>query len=159
MPPVFTKSLADSLNRTAAVEVCEAADGEAVVPNKVYIAPGGQHMVLRRSDSGENVIALNENPPEHNCRPSVNVLFRSVATYHGGKILSVVMTGMGEDGCEGVRVMKRQGCIALTQEESTCVVYGMPRAVDDAGLSDEQVPLDQLADRIAALVRNPATAL
>lgn len=159
MPPLFTASLADSLNRKSTLDVREAQEGDPVLPNTVLIAPGGKHMVIR-SDPNANggpgfVVALNENPPEQNCRPSVNVLFRSVSTYFGGKILAVVMTGMGEDGCEGVRAMKRQGCICLTQEESTCVVYGMPRAVDEAGLSDERVSLDQLAQRIQQLVHNP----
>jgi two-component system chemotaxis response regulator CheB len=159
MPPLFTASLADSLGRKSTLAVREAQEGEAVLANTVLIAPGGKHMVIR-SDPNANggpgfVVALNENPPEQNCRPSVNVLFRSVSTYFGGKILAVVMTGMGEDGCEGVRAMKRQGCICLTQEESTCVVYGMPRAVDEAGLSDERVPLEHLADRIQQLVQNP----
>lgn len=157
MPPVFTASLAESLGRKSVLPVREAQEGEVVLPNTVLIAPGGKHMVIRQDPSrGDgHVVALNENPPEQNCRPSVNVLFRSASTYFGGKILAVVMTGMGEDGCEGVRAMKRQGCICLTQEESTCVVYGMPRAVDEAGLSDASVPLDQMAERIHQLVRNP----
>ncbi len=159
MPPLFTASLADSLDRKSTLAVREAQEGEAVLPNTVLIAPGGKHMVIRTDPNASGgpgfVVALNENPPEQNCRPSVNVLFRSVSTYFGGKILSVVMTGMGEDGCEGVRAMKRQGCICLTQEETTCVVYGMPRAVDEAGLSDARVPLDQLAERIQHLVHNP----
>lgn len=157
MPPLFTASLAESLGRKSQLAVREAQEGESILPNTVLIAPGGKHMVLRADPTGGPgfVIALNENPPEQNCRPSVNVLFRSAATYFGGKILSVVMTGMGEDGCEGVRTMKRQGCICLTQEESSCVVYGMPRAVDEAGLSDARVPLDQMAERIQHLVHNP----
>jgi len=157
MPPVFTASLAESLGRKSVLPVREAQEGEAVLPNTVLIAPGGKHMVIRQDPSrGDgHIVALNENPPEQNCRPSVNVLFRSASTYFGGKILAVVMTGMGEDGCEGVRAMKRQGCICLTQEESTCVVYGMPRAVDEAGLSDASVPLDQMAERIHQFVRNP----
>ena len=157
MPPLFTASLAESLGRKSALPVREAQEGEPILPNTVLIAPGGKHMVIRQ-DPGRgdgHVVALNENPPEHNCRPSVNVLFRSASTYFGGKILAVVMTGMGEDGCEGVRAMKRQGCICLTQEESTCVVYGMPRAVDEAGLSDARVPVEQLAERIHQVVRNP----
>ena len=157
MPPLFTASLAESLGRKSALPVREAQEGESILPNTVLIAPGGKHMVIRQDPArGDgHVIALNENPPEQNCRPSVNVLFRSASTYFGGKILAVVMTGMGEDGCEGVRAMKRQGCICLTQEESTCVVYGMPRAVDEAGLSDARVPVDQLAERIHQIVRNP----
>lgn len=159
MPPLFTASLAESLDRKSSLTVREGREGDVVRANTVLIAPGGKHMVIRR-DSAEAeghgyVIALNDNPPEQNCRPSVNVLFRSAATHFGGKILAIVMTGMGEDGCEGVRAMKRQGCICITQEESTCVVYGMPRAVDEAGLSDARVPLDQLADRIMHIVRNP----
>lgn len=159
MPPLFTASLAESLGRKSQLPVREAQEGERVLPNTVLIAPGGKHMVIRPDTAGTEpsgfVIALNENPPEQNCRPSVNVLFRSASTHFGGKILAVVMTGMGEDGCEGVRTMKRQGCICLTQEESTCVVYGMPRAVDEAGLSDARVPLDQLAARIQQLVHSP----
>lgn len=157
MPPLFTASLAESLGRKSVLPVREAREGELILPNTVLIAPGGKHMVIRQDPAhGDgHIVALNENPPEQNCRPSVNVLFRSASTYFGGKILAVVMTGMGEDGCEGVRAMKRQGCICLTQEESTCVVYGMPRAVDEAGLSDARVPLDQMAERIHQIVRNP----
>jgi two-component system chemotaxis response regulator CheB len=83
----------------------------------------------------------------------VDVLFRSVAAQFDGHILAVVMTGMGSDGCEGVRAMKRRGCLCLTQSEASCIVYGMPLAVDEAHLSDEQVPLDRLAARIVHLVR------
>ena len=91
-------------------------------------------------------------------RPAADVLFRSVAANFGGNILAVIMTGMGTDGCEGVRTMKRRGCYCLSQSAESCVVYGMPQAVDEAGLSDETVPLDRLAERIAALVKNPVTA-
>lgn len=96
-------------------------------------------------------MGLNENPPENSCRPSVDVLFRSIAAQYQGGILSLVMTGMGNDGCEGVRAMKRRGCHCLTQSAESCVVYGMPLAVDEAGLSDERVPLAQLAFRVNQL--------
>ena len=162
MPPVFTRSLAESLDKKSALRVCEGADGDVIAPNRVYIAPGGHHMVVRRKPAeagGESVfcIGLNDNPPENSCRPSVDVLFRSVAVHFGGAILSSVMTGMGYDGREGVKAMKRRGCICLTQDEASCVVYGMPMAVDEAGLSDESVPLETLADRLASLVRNPGS--
>lgn len=161
MPPLFTASLAESLDRKSVLAVREAQEGDVLRPNTVLIAPGGKHMVIRSDPNGVGgpgfIVALNENPPEQNCRPSVNVLFRSAATYFGGRVLAVVMTGMGEDGCEGVRAMKRQGCICLTQEESTCVVYGMPRAVDEAGLSDARVPLEQMAERIQHIVQNPGS--
>lgn len=157
MPPLFTASLAEHLDQRSKLSVREARDGEPILPGSVLIAPGGKHMVVRRyqdSDSGESVpvVGLNENPPENSCRPSVDVLFRSLAAQYDGNMLAVIMTGMGSDGCEGVRAMKRRGCFCLSQTEATCVVYGMPLAVDEAGLSDDQVPLDRLADRITHLV-------
>ncbi len=158
MPPLFTASLAEYLDERSRVAVREARDGEPVLPGCVYLAPGGRHMVVRRlagpdGEASSLVIGLNENPLENSCRPSVDVLFRSLAAHHDGNMLAVIMTGMGNDGCEGVRAMKRRGCLCLTQSEASCIVYGMPLAVDEAELSDEQVPLDQLADRITQLVR------
>ena len=158
MPPLFTASLAEHLNQKSQVSVREGRDGEPILPGCVYLAPGGKHMVVRRladpnGGATSLIIGLNENPPENSCRPSVDVLFRSVAAQFEGNMLAVVMTGMGSDGCEGVRAMKRRGCRCLTQSEASCVVYGMPLAVDEANLSDEQVPLDRLAARINHLVR------
>lgn len=158
MPPNFTASLAEHLDLRSKLGVREARDGEPILPGRVYIAPGGRHMVVRRKGNAEDpeqeaIIGLNDNPPEHSCRPSVDVLFRSMAAHYDGHMLAVVMTGMGNDGCEGVRAMKRKGCLCLTQTEASCVIYGMPLAVDEAGLSDDQVPLDRLADRIDRLVR------
>jgi two-component system chemotaxis response regulator CheB len=158
MPPLFTASLAEHLSRKSRIIVREAVDGESITPGKVLIAPGGKHMVVRsRSDAAsgkqERFVGLNEEAPENSCRPSVDVLFRSMAAHYGGNMLAVIMTGMGSDGCEGVRAMKRRGCHCLTQSEDTCVVYGMPLAVDEAGLSDERVPLELLATRITRLVK------
>jgi two-component system chemotaxis response regulator CheB len=159
MPPMFTASLAEHLDQKSQVSVREARDGEPVLPGCVYIAPGGRHMVVRRLPDGALIIGLNDNPLENSCRPSVDVLFRSLAAQFEGNLLAVVMTGMGSDGCEGVRAMKRRGCRVLTQSEASCIVYGMPLAVDEADLSDEQVPLDRLADRITRLARkNRGTA-
>jgi two-component system chemotaxis response regulator CheB len=152
MPPMFTASLAEHLDQHSKVSVREARDGGAILPGEVLIAPGGKHMVVRRLPDGP-VIGLNEAPAENGCRPSVDVLFRSVAAQYEGNILAVVMTGMGSDGREGVRAMKRRGCACLTQSADSCIVYGMPLSVDEAGLSDEQVPLDRLAERIDQLVR------
>lgn len=157
MPPGFTASLAEHLAKRSRIAVKEAQDGEALRAGTLYIAPGGHHMVVR-SRSGEDgerhrFVGLNTNPPEHSCRPSVDVLFRSLGTQFEGPVLAVVMTGMGSDGCEGVRALKRRGCHCLTQSEDTCVIYGMPMAVDEAGLSDERVPLGLLASRISTLVR------
>jgi two-component system chemotaxis response regulator CheB len=161
MPPLFTKSLADSLDRKSKMRVCEGKAGEPILPNTVTIAPGGKHMVVRRAADGENelLIGLNDNPPENSCRPSVDVLFRSISAQYNGHMLAVIMTGMGLDGCEGVRVMKRRGCYCLSQEESSCVVYGMPQAVDTAGLSDESVHLENLAERITAVIKKTAVCI
>jgi len=154
MPPLFTESLARNLDRQSALAVSEGAEGEVLEAGHVYIAPGGKHMVIRRNPaSGAISIGVNENPPENNCRPAADVLFRSVAAVYGKSALAVVMTGMGSDGCEGARVIRRQGGTVLAQEETTCVIYGMPRAVVEAGLADEVVVLDEVATRIAAHVR------
>ena len=154
MPPIFTASMAESLNRHSTLTVREACDGDLILPNHVYIAPGGFHMIVDKQGDGQHVIVVNNNPPEKNCRPSVNALFRSVADTYGGHILSVVMTGMGDDGCEGVRAMKRKGCYSLTQSNASCVVYGMPRVVNEAGLSDAELSLEEMAPCITSLVRN-----
>jgi two-component system chemotaxis response regulator CheB len=153
MPPMFTKSLAESLTRKSKISVVEASEGEVVTAGIMYIAPGGHHMVVRNKD-GKVVIGLNEEPPENSCRPSVDVLFRSVANTYGERgILGVVLTGMGNDGCSGMRVLKRKGCYCITQSEQTCVVYGMPRAVDEAGLSDKSIPLESIAGEIESLMK------
>ena len=158
MPPLFTEALAGSLNKRSQMEVREAKAGELVLANCVYIAPGGKHMVVEPEPEGESEgrpirIGLNTDPPVNSCRPSADVLFRSIAQAYGGHILAAIMTGMGNDGVRGVREMKAKGCYCLSQTEESCVVYGMPRAVDEAGLADEQVALGQLAGRISALVK------
>ncbi len=158
MPVLFTASLAVSLNKISCLRVTESTDGQEVLPNTVYIAPGGKHMVVRRKNDSlgthlREYIELNLDAPENSCRPSVDVLLRSVAEVYDGKALVVIMTGMGNDGLQGVKVVKRKGGYCLSQTNETCVVYGMPKAVDEAGLSDEMVPLDRIADRVVSLVR------
>jgi len=150
MPPLFTASFAASLDKKSPLTITEAKEGDVIQPGHLYIAPGGKHMVVRKTIEGRLVhqIGLNENPPVKSCRPSVDVLFRSVASAYNGNVLAVVLTGMGDDGCDGVAALKRKGCYCITQNEETCVVYGMPRAVNEAGLSDETVPLDQIVDRV-----------
>jgi two-component system, chemotaxis family, protein-glutamate methylesterase/glutaminase len=153
MPPVFTKSLADSLAKKSKLRVVEAEDGVRLEPNVAYIAPGGRHMVVRKAD-GTLEIGLNDEPAENSCRPSVDVLFRSVASVCGDKgILACILTGMGSDGLNGVRAMKRKGCYCLSQSAGTCVVYGMPRAIDEAGLSDKSVPVEEIAGEITRLIK------
>ncbi len=152
MPPLFTASLAASLDARASIRVCEAQEGQALRAGVLYIAPGGRHMVVRGG-----VIRLNDDPPEQSVRPAADVLFRSLAAASSREaVLAVVMTGMGEDGLAGVRALKQGRCRCLTQSAATCVVYGMPRAVDMAGLSDESVPLGDLAARMTVLARGAA---
>jgi two-component system chemotaxis response regulator CheB len=104
--------------------------------------------VTRNGD--KKVLAVNDGPPENSCRPAVDVLFRSVAdVYGGGGILAAILTGMGSDGLNGVRTMKRKGCYCITQAEKSCVVYGMPRAIDENGLNDISLPIEQIAGEIA----------
>ena len=153
MPPKFTKSLADSLNAISSLRVKEAEAGETLQPNTVYIAPGGYHTVLQQATKrGAVTVGLTEDEPVNSCRPAVDVLFKSAAPIFAGANVSVIMTGMGRDGCDGVKALQQHGTHCLTQEASTCVVYGMPKAVDDAHLSDEQVTLEALAGRVTQLV-------
>jgi two-component system, chemotaxis family, protein-glutamate methylesterase/glutaminase len=108
-------------------------------------------MGLRKKD-GQLIVDIMDTPPENSCRPSVDVLFRSVCNIYGGNVLAVIMTGMGNDGQKGLEVLKKYGAHCLTQSKDSCVVYGMPRAIDEAGLSDERIPLAQLAARINTLI-------
>jgi len=152
MPPMFTKSLADHLNSKSSVPVMEAYDKQIIEKNKVYIAPGGKHMVVEK-DQNNHIIALEDSMPVNSCKPSVDKLFDSIPVCFRNNILSLIMTGMGADGANGVKTLKRVGCYSLTQSAESCVVYGMPRAVVEAGLSDEIVELDRLATRVSELVK------
>ena len=151
MPDGFTKALADKMNSHSAIRIAEAADGSLMRPGLALVAPGGMHMTARRS----KLVRLNSSDYVNGVRPSADVLFRSVAEeYAGGKILTVVLTGMGSDGMEGIRELKRTTrCYTITQSETSCVVYGMPRSVVEAKLSDEVVALDLIASRIDDIVR------
>ncbi|HEY5962085.1 MAG TPA: CheB methylesterase domain-containing protein, partial [Polyangiaceae bacterium] len=155
MPPVFTASMAESLNRLSSLTVTEASDGQLVQPNVVLIAPGGRHMTVRSDRvKGERRIAINDDPPVNSCRPSVDVLFRSAAEAYGGNTLSIVLTGMGEDGLEGVKALRSVGGKTLSQSEGSCVVFGMPRAIELAGHADEVVGLEQMASRLTSWLRH-----
>ncbi len=149
MPPGFTRSLAENLDRRCEGTVREASEAMRIEPGHAYIAPGGQHMLVRRSGSGLQ-IGLNEQPPEHGCRPAADVLFRSCATACGAQAVGVVLTGMGEDGTAGLRAMRRAGARILAQDRDTSVVWGMPGTAVKAGIVDEVLPLAQLP---AAIVR------
>jgi two-component system chemotaxis response regulator CheB len=150
MPKGFTESLANSLDRKSGLVITEAKDGDPLVAGCVLIAPGGCHMEIQKSKSADGLysIRLRETAPVNECRPSVDVLFESVAKLYDGQVLATILTGMGADGCGGVKSLRERGAYALAQDEESCVVYGMPRAIVDAGLADEVLPLNQLGQRI-----------
>jgi len=153
MPPNFTAALAEDLAKKSDIKVLEATENMPLSPGTMIIAKGGSHMVVRMKD-GVPVIGINDEPPENSCRPAVDVLFRSVAHTFGEKgVIALVMTGMGSDGLAGVRALKRKSCHCITQSAPSCVVYGMPRAIDTAGLSDESVDLENIAERLISLAR------
>jgi two-component system, chemotaxis family, protein-glutamate methylesterase/glutaminase len=154
MPPLFTQSLAESLAAKSRLSVTEAKHNEPLRPNRVYIAPGGRHMRVGLAGDQGMVAQITDDPPENNCRPAVDYLFRSVAEHYPGRALAAVLTGMGSDGTMGLRVLKRRGAVTLAQDEATCVVYGMPKAAVEAGVVDQVLPLDAFASRIASLVRS-----
>ncbi len=153
MPPIFTKSLAESLAAKCAVRVREASDGESPQPNTVYIAPGGRQMRLATGAENQPRLELTDDPPENNCRPAVDYLFRSAANRFPGRAMAVILTGMGSDGTIGLRLLKRNGCFVIAQDEASCVVYGMPKAAVDASVVDIVLPLESIASRISAVVK------
>ncbi|HNS10032.1 MAG TPA: chemotaxis response regulator protein-glutamate methylesterase [Candidatus Ozemobacteraceae bacterium] len=152
MPPLFTQPLAESLHQRCKLSVQEASDGEIAQPDNVYIAPGGRHMRIKNADN-QITIEITDDPPENNCRPAVDYLFRSAAHNFAGQAVAVVLTGMGNDGLTGVKLLKRHGCYTIAQDEASCVVFGMPRAIVEAGLADAVLPLESIAAKITALTR------
>ena len=153
MPAVFTQALADDLNSKCAVRVREGVHGELPQPNVAYIAPGGRHMRLGLAPDGKPFIQITDDPPENNCRPAVDYLFRSAARLFPGRAVAVILTGMGSDGTIGLRLLKRNGCFVIAQDEASCVIYGMPRAAVEAGATDVVLPLDAIAGKIVSAVR------
>jgi len=148
MPPKFTASLAVRLNSISEVEVKEAADNDIVKNNVVYIAPGGFHMTLKKNSTGTIVINISSMPDTTLHRPSVDVMVESVAGLYGKSTLGVIMTGMGKDGLEGIKKIKELGGSCIAQDEASCVVYGMPKAIVDANLADVIAPLEKIPDII-----------
>ncbi|MCW2474400.1 MULTISPECIES: chemotaxis response regulator protein-glutamate methylesterase [unclassified Symbiopectobacterium] len=151
MPPGFTKSFAERLNKLCQITVKEAEDGERVLPGHAYIAPGARHLELVKSGANYQV-RLNDGPPVNRHRPSVDVLFRSVAQYAGRNAVGVILTGMGNDGAAGMLAMHQAGAYTLAQNEASCVVFGMPREAIATGGVDEVVDLSQVSQRMLAQI-------
>ena len=148
MPVGFTELYAAKLNEVSALTVREAREGDEMRPGTALLAQAGRHLVLRRNPGGTVTAHLARQPVDLLHRPSVDVLFQSAAEVYGDRTLGVVMTGMGSDGRQGAAWIKAQGGMILTEAEESCVIYGMPRSVVEAGLSDAAIPLDRLAQTI-----------
>jgi two-component system chemotaxis response regulator CheB len=152
MPAHFTEALAQRLQSKSAIAIKEAQDGEIAHADCAYLAPGGRQMKVSPGKHGEIVLRITDDPPENECRPSVDYLFRSVALHFPGRSIAAILTGMGNDGTEGMRMLKRGGSVNIAQDEASCVVFGMPREAIVAGVVDTVVPLSQIAGTIVRAV-------
>ena len=145
IPAGYTQALAERVDGVSALSVVEASEGMELTPGLAAIAPGGRHLTVERRADGVLVAHVGMEPLDTPHHPSVNVLLRSVAQAAGARALGVVLTGMGDDGLEGARALRRAGGRVLTESERSCVVYGMPRTVDEAGLSQGSAPIEGMA--------------
>ncbi|HHY33863.1 MAG TPA: chemotaxis response regulator protein-glutamate methylesterase [Firmicutes bacterium] len=148
MPPGFTKSLAARLAETSAIAVKEAESGDKLTDGVAFVAPGGYHMLL----TADGEVALSTDPPRNGVRPSVDATMESAARVYGDRLVGVVLTGMGRDGAAGMAAIKAAGGRTIAEHESSCVIYGMPKAVVDQGLADLVVPLQEVAGAIVQMV-------
>lgn len=154
MPAAFTSKLAKRVDLVSPLNVIEAKQGDKMKAGTVYIAPGNLHMTLERKGA-DVVVVLNQDEPENSCRPSVDPLFRSIPAVYGSKCLGVIMTGMGADGLKGCEALSAAGCPIIVQDKATSIVWGMPKLVSMAGLAQEEVALDRMADVITRWVNRP----
>jgi two-component system chemotaxis response regulator CheB len=145
MPATFTTILAEHVARASGQPAAEGVDGETVRGGRIYVAPGDFHMTVEGKDRGEKVIRLSKAPPENFCRPSVDPMLRSLAAVYGGRVLTLILTGMGHDGLNGGRAIVAAGGTLVAQDEATSIVWGMPGAVANAGLCSAVLPLDEIA--------------
>ncbi|WP_036935361.1 chemotaxis-specific protein-glutamate methyltransferase CheB [Pseudobacteroides cellulosolvens] len=153
MPPDFTRVLAESLDKKSEMKFIEGKDGDGIRAGQAILAPGGYHMEIAKGSEAVKKICITSGSYVNGVRPAADVLFKSVAKeYQGARILTVILTGMGSDGLEGVRELKQKClCYCITQSEESCVVYGMPRSIKEAGLSDEVLDIDRIAERIVRI--------
>lgn len=155
IPAEFSAALAESLNKKSALTVVEAKDGQILEKGTVYIAPGGKQMkIVPVNGSDEKCFMITDDPPENNCKPSVDYLFRSVAKLYQKNCLGIIMTGMGADGVLGLRLMKRHGVTVIAQDQQSCTVFGMPAEAIKAGVVDVIAPLDHIANEIITRVKS-----
>jgi two-component system chemotaxis response regulator CheB len=150
MPAVFTEAFAQRLNSLCQIEVLEAKNNDRVIPGRALIAPGGKHMLLKRSGA-QYIVEVIDGPLVNRHRPSVDVLFRSVAKFAGKNALGIIMTGMGDDGARGLKEMRDSGAYTIGESEETCVVYGMPKEAMKLGAVCEEMPLHKIAGKISTV--------
>lgn len=149
MPKGFTASLAERLDSLSEISVCEAADGEVLENGRVYLAMGGKHMNITTNASGKYTVRYSDEPPREGVKPCANYMYESLRDSRFEQVVCVVLTGMGADGTQGIRNLKdKKQTVVIAQEQSTCAVYGMPKSVVGAGLSDKILPLEQIAQEI-----------
>jgi len=151
MPPLFTRSLAEHLSRVGPRACVEAEDGMELLPDRVHVAPGDRHLLVEAGPGSRMLARLSDSPPENSCRPSVDPMLRSAVRVARGRVLTVILTGMGRDGASGAEAVVDAGGAVLAQDEASSVVWGMPGAVARAGLCHAVLPLDRLAARITEL--------
>jgi two-component system chemotaxis response regulator CheB len=151
IPPAFSTSFARRMNDVSALTVCEAQDGQQILPGHAYIAPGDYHLTLAR-DGARYICKVAQDAPVNRHRPSVDVLFRSVAQAAGQNAIGALLTGMGRDGARGLKLMREAGAPTLAQDEHTSVVWGMPGEAVSIGATDEVLPIEEIAPRLMALV-------
>ena len=151
MPPMFTRLLAERLSAQSPIRVQEASSGCLLKPGDAWIAPGDYHMIVVR-DGLQYRLLVHQDPPENSCRPAVDVLFRSVAQSFGADSLTVILTGMGQDGLRGCEALRAAGGQVLAQDEASSVVWGMPGYVAQAGLADRVLPLAMIGGEIVQRV-------
>jgi len=144
---------AERLNGLCAIEVKEGQNGDRVIPGRALIAPGGKHMMLKRNGA-QYVVEVVDGPLVNRHKPSVDVLFRSVAKFAGSNALGIIMTGMGDDGARGMKEMHDAGAQTIAQDEASCVVFGMPKEAIKLGGVDQVIPLNKIPDAMFAYTRN-----
>lgn len=153
MPPTFTTILAEHISSTWGAPCREGVDGETVQPGKAYLAPGNYHMVVEKNEA-KLTVRLNQNPPVNFCRPSADPMIESLINIYGNGLLLVVLTGMGSDGAVGAKKLVDAGGAVIAQDEASCVVWGMPRAVTEQNLCKAVLPLDQIASYLGRVIRD-----
>jgi two-component system chemotaxis response regulator CheB len=152
MPATFTPILAEHLSRIGSMPCAEAVDGAALLPGRIALAPGNRHLLVE-SDGGGLRARLSDGPPENFCRPSVDPMLRSATAACGGRVLMVMLTGMGHDGRDATKALVAAGGAAIAQDEATSVVWGMPGAIAQAGYCDHVLPLTEIAPRVLGILK------